>query len=290
MSSINDYRLRLEQQMATERAFSEIARWGSALESLGAQNVLGPARGDSSDLDRLQEAITGPKANPDPTFRAEALGEFVSRSELSSAQQLPLERLSDPQETPQVRLVALSLLKSLAISSPTFSEWRPAYLQALRSAINEPDLRLPAFDTLIAQGDRFAQERLVQGLKDPNQALIEPADALDLLGEDPHADVREQARKIVDQPPDERTLQAAIRHLASDPQSVDRLRDLISNPQRTVTARKMAATALNVLDPDALPVPEEIRLDARGIDAADAEVAEDSVVEFVRILASRRRR
>ncbi len=301
MSSIQDYRRQLEQQIAQEQADSEASRWGAELESRGATDELGSSRSiqptsaqpnsvqtgpAQSDLDRLQAAMTGPNANPDPAFRAAALGEIVSRRELSNAQQLPIERLADAEETVQVRLAALGILKVLAISSPTFSEWRPAYLEALRSAIADSELRIPALSTLIAQGDRYAQELLVTGLENPEQALVDPADALNLLSEDPHADVRELARTFVDFPPNERTLQAAIRHLAGDPASVDRLRNLISDPQQSVTARKLAATALNVLSPDSLPVPNTSRLGFRGIESADAEI--DPVEEFVRILASQR--
>ncbi len=290
MSSIEDYRRQLTQQVAAERARSNEPSWGSALESLGAQDALGPSRGDPTDLDKLREAVAGPNLNPDPAFRAEALGQIVSKSERSSAQQLPLERLADPQEAVQVRLGALGILKQLAISSPTFPEWRAAYLEALRSAIEISELRLTAFDALIAQGDRYAQELLVKGLEDTEQELVDPADALNLLSEDSHADVRVLARQIVDHPPDERTLEAAIRHLAGDPSSVDRLRALISDRQKTITARKLAASALNALAPESLPVPDTTPLNAIGTESADAEATVDPVEEFLRILASRRRR
>jgi hypothetical protein len=290
MSSIEEYRRQLRQQVGAERAHSNEPRWGSALESLGAQDALGSPQGDMTDIDNLREAVVGPQLNPDPAFRAEALGQIVSKSEPSTAQQLPLEILANPQETVQVRLAALRLLELLAISSPTFPEWRPAYLEALRIAIETSELRLSAFSALISQGDRRAQELLVKGLEDPEQGLVNPADALNLLSEDPHADVRELARQIVDQPLDERTLEAAIRHLAGDPSSVDRLRALVSDRQKTITARKLAAAALNALAPESLLVPDTQRSNDSGTESADVEAAVDPVEEFVRILASRRRR
>ncbi|WP_339382396.1 hypothetical protein [Nostoc flagelliforme] len=131
---------------------------------------------------------------------------------------------------------------------------------------------------------------MIRGLEDSEQALVSPADALNLLSEDPHADVRDLARQIVDQPPDERTLEAAIRHLAGDPSSVDRLRALVSDRQKTITARKLAAAALNALAPESLPVPDTQRSNNIRAESADVEAAEDPVEEFVRILASRRRR
>lgn len=238
MSSIEEYRRQLKQQIAVERAHSNEPRWSSRLESLGAEDVLGSPQGDMIDVDNLREAVVGARLNPDPAFRAEALGQIVSKSERSTAHQLPLEILSNPQETVQVRLAALRLLELLAISSPTFPEWRPAYLESLRIAIETSELR----------------------------------------------------RQIVDQPPDERTLEAAIRHLAGDPSSVDRLRALVSDRQKTITARKLAAAALNALAPESLPVPDTQRSNNIRAESADVEAAEDPVEEFVRILASRRRR
>ncbi|AUB42579.1 hypothetical protein COO91_08721 [Nostoc flagelliforme CCNUN1] len=290
MSSIEEYRRQLRQQVAVERAHSNEPRWSSRLESLGAEDVLGSPQGNMTDVDNLREAVVGARLNPDPAFRAEALGQIVSKSERSTAHQLPLEILSNPQETVQVRLAALRLLELLAISSPTFPEWRPAYLESLRIAIETSELRLSAFSALISQGDRRAQELLIRGLEDSEQALVSPADALNLLSEDPHADVRDLARQIVDQPPDERTLEAAIRHLAGDPSSVDRLRALVSDRQKTITARKLAAAALNALAPESLPVPDTQRSNNIRAESADVEAAEDPVEEFVRILASRRRR
>jgi hypothetical protein len=290
MTSINDYRRQLSQQVDAERARSNEPSWGSALESLGAQDELGAPIGGTTDLQNLRETVSGLNLNPNPAFRAQALGQIVLNTERSVAHQLPLERLADPQEAVQVRLAALEVLKQLAISSPTFPEWRPSYLEALRNAISEAELRIPALNSLVAQGDRYAQELLVKGLEDPSSALMDPADALNLLSEDPHADVRELARQFVDRPPDERTLQAAIRHLAGDPSSVDRLQALISDPQQTITSRKLAATALNVLNPDSLPDHNTLRFNARETEPFDADEAIDPVVEFLRFLASRRRR
>lgn len=278
MSSTEDYRQELLQQITAERERSNASQ-------------IGASRSLQTDEDRLRDIVIGPNSDPDPAVRADALGQLVSKSDRSSAQALPLDRLSDSQEAVQVRLAALEILQLLSISSPTFTEWRPAYLEALRSTLEVSELQLPAFDALIAQGDRSAQERLVQGLEDPAQALVPPADALNLLSEDAHADVRALARQFVDQPPDEETLQAAIRHLAGDPSSVERLRAIINDSQQSTETRKLAVTALNALDPDALPAPESGNISpvSRGIpDASETDASEDSVDELLQILSNRR--
>ena len=258
MSSIEEYEQQLSEQVAAARAQSNELRRGSAPESLSARGRSGLTQGD-----------------------------------IPNAHELPLEILANPEETVENRQAALQTLKLLAISSPTFSEWRPAYLEALRIAIATPELRLGALSALVSQGDRRAEELLIKGLEDPEQALVEPADALNLLGEDPHTDVRELAGKLVDQSTDERTQEAAIRHLAGDPSSVERLKAVVSDKQKATNVRKQAVAALNALAPESLPVPDterSINLRSRAADfESDVESDVDSVDEFIRILANRRR-
>lgn len=283
MSSIEDYRRQLNQQVTAERDRNSAPSWGTDLERLGGQEVLGAPRGDATDLETLIAAVVGPNMNPDPAFRATALGQIVLQSDDASAPQLPLERLADAQEDVQVRQAALGILQLLSISSPTFAEWRPTYLEALRSVIEVPELQLKALDILIAHGDRHAQERLVAGLENPDQALVAPADALNLLSEDTHADVRVLAREFVDKPIDDRTLEAAIRHLAGDPESVGRLQSVIRDQQQSIATRRLAALALSSLSPEALSAT----LDTLETPAAEAEANSDPVVDFVRILVER---
>lgn len=258
MSNIEEYEQQLSEQVAAARAQSNELRRSSAPENLSARGTSRLTQGD-----------------------------------IPNAHERPLEILANPEETVENRKAALQALKLLAISSPTFSEWRPAYLEALRIAIETPELRLPALSVLVSQGDRSAEELLIKGLEDPEQALVEPADALNLLGEDPHADVRELAGKLVDQSTDERTQEAAIRHLAGDPSSVERLKAVVSDKQKTTNVRKQAVAALNALAPESLPVPDTERsmnLRSRAADfEANVEADVDSVDEFIRILANRRR-
>ncbi|MEO0845751.1 MAG: hypothetical protein AAFY50_04915 [Cyanobacteria bacterium J06648_1] len=286
MSNIGKYREQLTQQVAAERASRNEMRSNSILRSLDSQDVLfGSSENGLTDLDALRELLTNSNQNVDPDLRLRALGEIVSQSGRSDAHLIPLERFADPQEAMQVRLGALEILRQLTISSPTFSEWRSIYLEALRNAINTPELMLPAFEILISQGDRYAQEILVNGLEHPEQALVDPADALNFLTNDPHADIRHIARQIVDSPPDERALEAAIRHLAGDPSSIERLRTLINNPQRPVSARKLAVVSLYTLDPESLPVPQTFSINRADF---DSETNLDPVEELLYILSQRR--
>ena len=233
--SIRDYRSQLEEQVAQESAVDE-----------------------SESVTELLAMPTASEASPES--RAEALGRLVraqNAQDPGTAHVEPLERLADPDEAPSVRLAALGLLKLLAISSPTYPEWRPLYLEALRRALSEPELRLAALEVLTQEQDRHAQERLLEGLREPERALVPPDQALRLLSNEPHADVRGVAREIASAPPDEETQLQALKILASDPGSVEGFQSLLADSAQSLPVRKLAATALNHLAPELLQPAEQ---------------------------------
>jgi len=239
--SIKDYRYQLEQQVAQE---STLAEAESVPELLGA-----PAGGEG-DVDRVHNLTVHPEASPE--LRAAALGRLVRKEDPRTAHVAPLERLADPNEEPSVRLAALGLLKMLAISSPTFSEWRPIFLEALRRALSEPELRAAALEVLTHERDRYTQEKLLAGLREPDQALVPADQALRLLSSDPHADVRAVARSVADDPANEAALPQAMKILAVDPGSVEGFRSLLADSSQSISVRKLAATLLNNLAPELL--------------------------------------
>lgn len=205
----------------------------------------------------------------------------------STAHVAPLERLADPDAAPAVRLAALALLKQLAISSPTFAEWRPAFFEALRRALSEPELRLAALEVLTHGRDRYAQEKLLAGLRHPDQALVAPDQALRLLSSDPHADVRGVAREIANHPPDEATHLQALKILAGDPESVAGFKSLLADSSQSLPVRKLAATALNNLAPEALQPAADPRLEAVPEAAGGAE--ESALAKHIGALLRTRR-
>lgn len=222
--SIKDYRRQLEEQVAQEGGRAEL------------------------------EAV--------PASRAEALGQLVRQEDPGTAHVEPLARLSDPNETAPVRLVALKLLKQLSFSSPTYPEWRPAFFDALRRALSVPELRAAAFEVLVHGRDRYAQQTLLAGLRNQGQALVPPDQALRLLSSDPHADVRDVARSVAGNPPDEETLLQAMKVLAGDPESIEGFKATLADSSQSLPIRKMAATALNNLAPELLPAPADPQLEA----------------------------
>jgi hypothetical protein len=154
-----------------------------------------------------------------------------------------------------VRLAALRLLQHKQIFSSIAAEWRPAYLEALRTALNEPRLRTLALEILSALKDRKTQEVLLNGIRKPKQALVPVDRALRLLSSDIHSDVLEVARRLATDQQSRKNKPVflqALRILASDPASVGRLEEVLANDAHSLDARRLAATALNHLSPESL--------------------------------------
>jgi hypothetical protein len=262
--SIRDYRRQLEQQVAQESALAGAE---------GGPELLGAPAGGEEDADQARSLAAQPEAPPE--LRATALGRLVRAEDPRTAHVAPLARLADPNETPSVRLAALALLKQLAISSPTFPEWRSLFFEALRRALSEPELRAAALEVLTHGRDRYTQEKLLEGLRKPDQALVPPDQALQLLSSDPHADVRDVAREIASAPPDEATLLQAMKVLAGDPGSVEGFKSLLADSSQSISVRKLAATALNNLAPELLQSVGDQRLEAVADDEPALAAADD---------------
>ena len=269
--SVTDYRRQIEQEIeqararARERVLDATAEGSAALESIAAAGGLRR----SEDVDRVRDLVTDRSA--DPGLRSAALEAVTSsHPDPHTAHEAALERLADAEESPHVRRVALQLLKQAAFSSPSADEWRPAYLEVLREVAqgNEPELRMPALEVLAGERDRFTQELLLDGLRNPERALVPVEDALYLLSHDVHADVQQIAARIADDPPSERARLEALNLLAADPGSAQRFAALFADTGEDPKVRRLAATALSALE------PETFRNVAREVLAAESVTLE----------------
>lgn len=159
--------------------------------------------------------------------------------------------LADRAAPADERRLALQTLKQAATHHPAYDEWRPRYLEALRTAARSRDreLREAAAATLAQYKDPWIQERLLDGLRDPSAALVPPEDALQLLGYDPHAEVQRVAERIADDPPSPEARREALRVLASDPGSEQRFAELFGDRTESPEVRRLAATALSSIAP-----------------------------------------
>jgi len=226
---INKYRQKIEQSVAKAKARRSRA-------------AAPQAAGD------LRAAVANKKGSA--KTRIEVLGR-VTRAEGRNAIPAPaLERLADPKESPAVRLAAMRLLQQKQFFSVVAAEWRPAFVEALRSAVNTRELRAPALEVLSLLKDRPTQALLLAGIRNPKKALVRLDEALRLLSTDVHADVIDAARKVTKSPQARKNKAAfveAVRILAADPKSKGTLENVVANESASMDARRVAATGVSHL-------------------------------------------
>ena len=233
--STKNYRQKIAQQVAKALA--------TGSRSTSSQN----------DAEHLRKTVANKRAAA--KTRAVALGRLMRVEGPDVSPETALQRLTDPKESPAVRLAALRLLQHKQIFSSISAEWRPAYLEALRKALDEPKLRTLALEILTALKDRKTQELLLNGIRKPKQALVPVGRALRLLSSDIHSDVLDVARSLATDQQSRKNKTVflqALRILASDPASVGRLEEVLANDAHSLDARRLAATALNHLSPQSL--------------------------------------
>jgi HEAT repeat protein len=159
--------------------------------------------------------------------------------------------LGDSAEPSEVRLVALRVLQQGSFRAAIFNPKLPEYLDALRTIIDDSDvsLRQQALEILAQRKDEYAQRRLLEGLRDPSEALVPPEKAIQLLGYDIHAEHYPILREMVQNPPSLEAKQEAVRLLAADPNSKDLLMERLQDKDEARDVRIASAAALQSLAP-----------------------------------------
>jgi len=232
---INDYRRKIEKSVAKAEA-------AAASKS--------SSRSRSAD----PQGIVANKKTPAKT-RVEALGRATQAEGPDAVPATALGRLADARESPDVRLAAIKLLQQKQFFSSVAAEWRPAFVDALRAAVKDRKVRPAALEVLSLFKDRATQEQLLEGIRKPAKALVPLNEALRLLSTDVHADVVDAAKKVTDTPQLRKNKDAfvqAVRILASDPASLGKLQEVVANDAYAMDARRVAATAMSHLSPEAL--------------------------------------
>ena len=120
---------------------------------------------------------------------------------------------------------------------------------------------------LAREKDGFAQKKLLEGLHDPDKALVPPEKALQLLSYDVHADAYAVARAIVRKPPNETARREALRLLAADATAAPLFEKLLRDKNELREIRQISASALHALKPERLQKhAREILLDKSDYD------------------------
>ena len=84
--------------------------------------------------------------------------------------------LADPGENVEVRRAALSAIEAGSFKTVEFRRYAAEFREALRVAATDDDveLRTEALDVLALHKDSYAQQLLVDGLRNPRTALVKP--------------------------------------------------------------------------------------------------------------------
>jgi len=176
-----------------------------------------------------------------------------------------LKVLRNTEEPAPLRLEAIDTLATAAFAVTTFEPYRNDYIATLQEVADDPvqEVRERALGLLAAEKNKFAQKKLLDGLKNPEKALVPPEKALQLLSYDVHTEAYAAARDIVSNPPNELAKQEALRLLAADPTSTKLFEGLLRDKDEKREVRQVAASALNSLAPQKLQEhAREILLDA----------------------------
>ena len=187
--------------------------------------------------------------------RVAALSEApLATGENEESLQAILKVLRDKNEPSEVRLAAFQSLGAAAFSVLAFESARGEYLTALREVATDPDplLRRRALGALAREQDGFAQRKLLEGLQNPEKALVPPEKALQFLSYDIHADAYQVAREVVANPPNTAAKFEALRLLASDATAAPVFEKILRDKQESPEIRQICAAALQSLSPDKL--------------------------------------
>lgn len=165
-----------------------------------------------------------------------------------------LAMLRDTSEPPAVRRAALRTLQASSFSVVAFNQHRSSYLTALRALTGDEDLeiRQSVLGMLARERDGHAQQLLLEGLEDPEVALLPPEKALQLLSYDVHTEAYPVARKIVKKPPNPDAKREALRLLGGDTGSTALFESILRNKKEDPEFRRISAAALQTLKPAAL--------------------------------------
>lgn len=176
-----------------------------------------------------------------------------------------LDVLRDTSEPLEVRMAALQTIQAESFSNPNFKSCRPDYLAVLRALASDPDpeIRQRVLGILAREQDGFAQQMLLEGLKEPEKALLPPEKALQLLSYDIHSEAYPVARQIVRNPPNATAKREALRMLAADAASAPMFEEILRSKDEDPDIRQLSASALHTLAPAKLQAhAREMALDA----------------------------
>jgi len=181
-----------------------------------------------------------------PEIRAAALAritEYVPNDERIG--RLILAWLGNPRETMVLRRAALRADSALAFEHMQMPE---VYQKMLDDP--EQEFRLYAYSRLVPNGDARAQQKLIEGLKNPEAAPLPAATAIAILSTAPKSEALPTLLELVENRKDEVARISALRLLGGYEPARKTLVEISRNARESDDARAAALSALYAGDRD----------------------------------------
>ncbi len=151
-----------------------------------------------------------------------------------------------------LRVASLDGLHVMLLTGATMQRDRVVIIGTLREIMRDPilDIRRRALTLLAGEGDPPAQRLLADGLSNPRESALPPAESIELLGLHLRTDFYPSLAALLRNPPDPVSRVQAIRFLGGFPPVHDTLVAIVRNPRESLAARQAAAGTLLANDPD----------------------------------------
>ena len=199
---------------------------------------------DENQAEQFKNVVLDDKELPE--IRAMALNkiyQFVPGDQRLGG--LTNEWLGNPQAPKVLRQEALRLEENLSVMSTDV----PDVYQKMLGA-PEPEFRLFAFTKLIVHGDARAQQKLIEGLENPQSALLTAPDAIEILSMSPKKEYYPAVYKVLQQTKDEATRLEAISALGFYKEAREKLVNISRDANEKEQFREAALEALYAGDRD----------------------------------------
>lgn len=185
--------------------------------------------------------------------------------------------LRDKSEAAPVRLAAIAALQAAAFQVVAFAPHRAAFLTALRSVIRDDEqlVRERAINALAMEKDGDVQSLLLEGLRNPDRALVPAEQALNFLSYDLHEEHYPVARELLNTDPAPEVKMAALRVLSADAASKEMFARILDNENENSEVRRISAAALRAVDAKSF---RRSAIDIIGRETDDPEVAASLLV------------
>jgi hypothetical protein len=250
--SVEDHRKQVEAELTAsrERRAGQHVSADKSVPAAERQAALPPVVQDPGDIATAVAILQDP--DEDPGLRQSILQRLaIAVGESDALIDLVLDLSRNVTAPAGLRLVALRVLQQADFTSALFRSRRPDYLVVLREIVSDEhaELREQVLEILAIKKDEYAQRRLLDGLRNPPEAIVPPEKAVQMLGYDVHAEHFPILRDLVRNPPNPAAKEEAVRLLAGDPGSQQLLTQILTDKSESAEVRKLSAAALRWLAP-----------------------------------------